>query len=221
MSEGPAACVHARGSLEASPPPPPAGRTLGPRCPQPGPSAPGGPPAPSPRAAEGRGLWTPCSQAQPTSSAAPWRESGLGRVVVWPQEGGTPSAETCERCREAGGGSSVRVSGACVPRPRCRPGLLTVREGRTSQGTSPFAVLSGYVSSSGALELSPLLPGSSARPPKSWESWVGRGRPRPSASRGRVPNAEGRRGSAAVLILTRCFCVSVCLRFRRPSDVLS
>lgn len=173
MSEGPAACVHARGSLEASPPPPPAGRTLGPRCPQPGPSAPGGPPAPSPRAAEGRGLWTPCSQAQPTSSAAPWRESGLGRVVVWPQEGGTPSAETCERCREAGGRSSVRVSGACVPWPRCRPGLLTVREGRTSQGTSPFAVLSGSVSSSGALELSPLLPGSSARPPKSWESWVG------------------------------------------------
>lgn len=93
--------------------------------------------------------------------------------------------------------------------PACSPS----REGRTSQGTSPFAVLSGSVSSSGALELSPLLPGSSARPPKSWESWWGEG--------GRVPNAEGRRGSAAVLILTRCFCVSVCLRFRRPSDVLS
>lgn len=219
MSEGPAACVHARGSLEASPPPPPAGRTLGPRCPQPGPSAPGGPPAPSPRAAEGRGLWTPCSQAQPTSSAAPWRESGLGRVVVWPQEGGTPSAETCERCREAGGRSSVRVSGVCacvrvramatVPtRPAHRPGKAAPPRGRprslSSRGTCLAQGLSSFLHCYLAAQL--VLP-------KAGRAGWGEG--------GRVPNAEGRRGSAAVLILTRCFCVSVCLRFRRPSDVLS
>lgn len=72
---------------------------------------------------------------------------------------------------------------ACVPWPRCRPGLLTVPGRPHLPGDSPFAVLSGYVSSSGALELSPLLPGSSARPPKSWESWVGRGRPRPECRR--------------------------------------
>lgn len=210
MSEGPAACVHARGSLEASPPPPPAGRTLGPRCLQPGPSAPGGPPAPSPRAAEGRGLWTPCSQAQPTSSAAPWRESGLGRVVVWPQEGGTPSAETCERCREAGGGSSVRVRAmATVPaRPAHRPGKAAPPRGRprslSSRGTclaqGPSSFFHCYLAAQLVL-------------PKAGRARWGEG--------GRVPNAEGRRRSAAVLILTRCFCVSVCLRFRRPSDVLS
>lgn len=128
------------------------GRTLGTRCQQPGPSVPGEPPAPSPRSAEGRVPWIPLLPGtahliRPSHPPPPGRESGLGRVVVWPRAGGTPSAGSCGCChvgsREAEGwvlSPGLRRVHACacvcMPWLRCRPGLLTVLEGRTSQGMS-------------------------------------------------------------------------------------
>lgn len=157
MSEGPAACVHARGSLEASPPP----EDLLPR-----------------RRGQQKVAASGPHAARHSPPRLPPRGGSRGSGGSWfgLRKVGLPVQKPVNVAVKPGAGprcGSPARACACAPWPRCRPGLLTVREGRTSQGTSPFAVLSGSVSSSGALELSPLLPGSSARPPKSWESWVG------------------------------------------------
>lgn len=100
-------------------------------------------------------------------------------------------------CHGHGAGPACSPSGKAAP-PRGRPRSLSSRGTCLAQGLSSF--LHCYLAAQLVL-------------PKAGRAGWGEG--------GRVPNAEGRRGSAAVLILTRCFCVSVCLRFRRPSDVLS
>lgn len=98
--------------------------------------------------------------SRPLDSAAAWhgsshpqhpgRESGLGRVVVWPREGGTPSAGRRGCCHVTMTVGSHEAEGwvlsrglrrvhacacacVCMPWLRRRPGLLTVLEGRTSR----------------------------------------------------------------------------------------
>lgn len=154
MSEGPAACVHARGSLEASPPP----EDLLPR-----------------RRGQQKVAASGPHAARHSPPRLPPRGGSRGSGGSWfgLRKVGLPVQKPVNVAVKPGAGprcgSPARACHGHGAGPACSPS----REGRTSQGTSPFAVLSGYVSSSGALELSPLLPGSSARPPKSWESWVG------------------------------------------------